>query len=210
MKKIVLTAVMAMLIGSVAQADVIDYYQLIDFHTDLGGTGDGTIDGTGDWTQATSVHPNYNSDNRYAYYSNNGGAAGENSDATATWTFDNVADGTYDIIATWASGTWGASGDYTVSDGGTGSTVSFKNGPDHDTGWIFDDDSEAHWFQNIGSVTVTDGDVVVTLGFSAGQSADEALIADAVALVPEPATVGMLMLGGTVALLVRRSATRQS
>ncbi len=176
MKKIVLTAVVMMGI-SAAQAEVIVPDYLMD-DNERGFTCKGNWSG-----RVAGLASDFNNTARYVYSDT---TSPSDIDATATWAFTGVADGTYAVLAAWPSGSWpGAKGDFAVTDGGTGSTVSFDKAPNEDTGWIYDDSgATAYWFQKIGTVTVSDGTVEVVLSFSSGQAGtSSAIVADAVALV---------------------------
>ncbi|MCD4824819.1 MAG: PEP-CTERM sorting domain-containing protein [Phycisphaerae bacterium] len=192
-RTIALTMLLAMvaLLASSAQAAVITPEYLID-------NGDAGYSTTGTWTGYTSTNY-FNTDNESAAYN-------DAPTATATWAFTGVTNGTYDVYAIWRAHT-NRTPDavYTITDGLGAVSVNQTLAPAQDVE-ITDNQPADLWFEKLGTVTITDGTVDVVLSFGSGTQANDVLMSDAVALdlVPEPATMTLLLLGLPLALRRRR------
>jgi len=119
-------------------------------------------------------------------YANDGG-----SPASASWTFSNLASGEYEVSASWV-GDFNRSlvSPFTLSDGGG----------------LVEVDQRNNSTSVLGTVTVTDGEFVVSLTDDASTDPGTFVIADSVSLtvIPEPATLGMVAVFGASILFIRR------
>lgn len=123
--------------------------------------GDPGFSKTGTWGKAGA-----------SYYVNDGGAA-----ASASWNFTGLANETYAIYATWPEqGNRSTEAPYTFSDGVLPTTVNQRNAPNG--GYV----SAGVSFQEIGVVTVADGNFTVTLTDDTSTNALTFVMANAMAL----------------------------
>ena len=166
---------------------------------------------TGFTSQASTTA--FDSDQAFNTAANNGGFA--------TWNFTGVADGIYDIFATWdqdGQANLSTAAPYTISDGGGLVTVNQELAPLMDI--ILDDTDNANLdffsFQRLAQVAVRDGTLTVRLDAVAGGTANDFVFADAVAIrqvqaLPEPTTSVLWLIVGTIGFslvcLMRRHRT---
>ena len=120
-----------------------------------------------------------NSQVESAYDGDNHNMRGGGEEGTATWTFENVADGEYQVAATWAhkyENKYNAiDAPFTIADVGgnllASTTVDQSYAPS-------DFPSGGYSWDSLGTVSITGGSLVVTLG--AGSSGNQYTVADAV------------------------------
>ncbi len=154
---------------------------------------------SGTWGNSSESGPPHNT-----YEFNDDRAYSNTVDSTAAWSFTGLDNGFYQILAHWVqSDNRTTVADYTISDGGGIYRVNQQLAQIPDLR-IMDINSELHWFEEIGQVTISDGTIDVTLSF-ANESSGLFAIADAVAVnhIPEPTTFMLLALGGLGMLGVR-------
>ncbi len=186
MLPVVLTALLA---GS-ASATLID---VID-------NGDDGYSTTGGWGTISSKADDFKNDIDYT----------ESADHTATWSFSELDAGTYKVYAIWvplfSPGNNDQHAKYNISDGGsTAIDVNQNLSPAHDL--QITDGSGNLWFEKLGTVTVSDGTLDVTIWNPVATG--NYIVADAVAIsAPEPATLGLLGIGGFWAVHRRNRVSR--
>ncbi|MCK5113207.1 MAG: hypothetical protein KAR11_00400 [Phycisphaerae bacterium] len=148
--------------------------------------------GVAGWTSSPNLAPRFKDDVRYSP---------KPGDA-AIWSFSGLEAGTYEVYATWAiHGNATTSATYTISNGGGNvPPVNQKNTtPIHDI--QIPDGISDHWFQLLGTATVTDGTLEVTLTNAAGAGF---LFADAIAITtPEPTTL-LVVACGAIGIICKR------
>lgn len=136
--------------------------------------------------------------------------------AVADYTFSGLTNGTYEVFASWRQGGQNNTGLMTISVSDAGPTVDVNQffdpagggtpgngGPLADL--VLNDGAQDIDFQRIGSVTVADGDLVVSASLSAASS-QPFFINDAIAinLIPEPGSAALLGLAGLGFIIRRR------
>jgi len=129
-------------------------------------------------------------------FGNNQAWNNTNTDAEASYLFENLAAGRYEVFATWRQEGQTNVGDayFAVSDGGDVVEIDQTFGPEDDI-LLIDDTGEYLNFQLLDEVSIYDGDLQVDITPPAGSGY---VLADAVAIratslfVPEPS---MLLLG---------------
>ncbi len=137
-------------------------------------------------------------------------------DTTATWAFDGLADGTYEVFASWRNSAQGNLGtaEYTISDGGPTLSLNQIPGTSSYDGAVTLTDVSSNDrpvdFARLGSVTITDG----TLEISATKAGGNFVFFDAIAItqtspgvIPEPTSLAILglFLPGVACLRRRRN-----
>jgi len=108
------------------------------------------------------------------YFANDGNAG-----ASASWTFSGLADGTYDVVATWVElSNRSTEAPYSFSEGLATVTINQRIAPGADY------QIDGADLQKLGQVTITGGVFTVTLTDDASTDIETFVIAQAVALVP--------------------------
>jgi hypothetical protein len=128
---------------------------------------------------------------------------------SASWAFDGLANGVYDVYASWKNDGQGnvSLAHYTGTDGFVNIDLDQRGGAAALPGVVINDGNNDINFASVGQVTVADGNFTLTVDDSVTGSADGAsfIFADAVAIrtaVPEPSSVLLVTLAGLG--LVRR------
>jgi hypothetical protein len=192
-----LVAILA-LVTSATQGEAITYTQLIDNENPgVGFTWSITSDGLGapDFTQE---HPDlYGNDKAFILNANAGDYL--------RWTFNDLADGLYNVYASWQSGSGGGRGITTFETTGSGDTVYTAVDQSNDSSpslGTINDGTKDVYFDLLAQVTVSDGDGVIVVNLpatgGAGSSYGDAV---AVHLVPEPTSVVLLPTAGLFSLV---------
>ena len=154
----------------------------------------------GAFTDQANVVDAFNSNHAY----NSFGTAGD----VARYEFSDLANGTYDVFATWRQNGQSnlGSANYTVSDGGGVYTADQTLPPMADMLLPDSDAANMHFFnfEKMTQVTIDDGTIQVDLQ----AVGNNYILTDAVAvrLVPEPSSIVMLLVGlaGLVSMARRR------
>ena len=135
----------------------------------------------------------WNGDRRWG---NNG------ADTSATFTFDDLLNGTYNVYASWRNVEQGnvSVARYSVSDGGPTTDLDQRPGSASQSALLLNDGTNDIDFALIGAVSISDGNLSVTVDDSATGSADgnSFIHVDAIAVgpvIPEPSSLVLAVLG---------------
>ena len=134
----------------------------------------------------------------------------DGADTSATYSFTDLVNGEYNVYASWRNVPQGnvSLAHYTVSDGGPTVDIDQRVGATALSALTLNDGTNDVDFALIGSVNVTDGDLLVTVDDSVTGSAENTFIfSDAIAIgpvIPEPSGMVLGILGGISLLGLRR------
>jgi hypothetical protein len=126
----------------------------------------------------------------------------DGTDTEATWTFTDLESGTYNVYASWRNVPQAnvSTAHFSISDSGPTADIDMSTGTTAISALNLNDGSRDIDFALIGSVTVSDGDLVVSVDDSVtGLDADTFIFSDAVAIgpipIPEPSGIVLGLLG---------------